>query len=242
MLRIAICDDETTFLTQIHSIISAWHYTTSPLLIETFDNGDALLKSHAKSPYDIILLDIIMPMFNGIEVAREIRKHDISVKIVFLTSSPEYAVDSYTVKATNYLLKPIDSQKLHQCLEELCNDLVKDTQKIIHIRCTNAIHKVSLYDIEYAEAQNKHTLFTLKNKQLIESTELLSTYRNKLTLIDGFFKCHRSYIVNINHIDTYTTREIRMRSGYRIPISRNCQSDFENTYFSYTFRKAGENT
>ena len=134
MIRIAICDDETTFLTQIHSIISAWHYTTSPLLIETFDNGDALLKSHAKSPYDIILLDIIMPMFNGIEVAREIRKHDISVKIVFLTSSPEYAVDSYTVKATNYLLKPIDSQKLHQCLEELCNDLVKDTQKIIHIR------------------------------------------------------------------------------------------------------------
>ena len=241
MLRIAICDDETTSLTQIHSLISAWHYDSAPLLIETFDNGDALLKSHVKSPYDILFLDIIMPMFNGIEVAREIRKHDTSVKIVFLTSSPEYAVDSYTVKATNYLLKPIESLKLHACLEELCNDLVKANQKIIHIRCANAIHKVALYDIEYAEAQNKHTLFTLKNKQLLESTELLSVYRDRLTLTDGFFKCHRSYIVNINHIDTYTTKEIRMRSGYRIPISRNCQYDFENTYFSYTFRKAGEN-
>ncbi len=242
MLRIAICDDENTFLTQIYSTLSAWHYNTSQFFIETFNNGDSLLKSHAKSPYDIILLDVLMPMFNGIEVAREIRKHDTSVKIVFLTSSPEYAVDSYTVKAANYLLKPIDSKKLYQCLEVVCNELLEDNQKVIHIRCTNAVHKISLYDIEYVEAQNKHTLFTLRDNQLLESIELLSFYSEKLTLTDGFFKCHRSYIVNINHIDSYTTKEIRMRSGYRIPISRKYQSDFENTYFSYTFRKAGENT
>ena len=242
MLRIAICDDETTFLTQIHSIISTWNHDAFPLHIEAFDNGDALLKSHTQSPYDIIFLDVIMPIFNGIEVAKEIRKHDANVKFVFLTSSREYAVDSYTVKATNYLLKPIDNTQLYQCLEELCNELLKNSQKYIHIRCANVIHKISLSDIEYAEAQNKHTLFTLRNKQVLDSIDLLSFYSNKLTLNDGFFKCHRSYIVNINHIDTYTTKEVRMRSGYRIPISRNCQTDFENTYFSYTFKKAGENT
>lgn len=242
MLRIAICDDETTFLTQLHSILSAWHHKTFPLLIETFDNGDALLKSHTESPYDIILLDVVMPIFNGIEVAREIRRHDTNVKIIYLSSVREYAVDAYAVKATNYLLKPIDTTKLYQCLEELCNELLKDNQTCIHIRCTNIVHKIFLYDIEYAEAQNKHTLFTLRNKQILDSIDSLSFYNDKLTLNDGFFKCHRSYIVNINHIDSYTTKEIRMRSGYRIPISRNCQATFENTYFSYTFRKAGENT
>ena len=240
MLRIAVCDDEVSFISQIRSILSTWQQNTSHFIVEFFNNGDALLKSHAQSPYDIVLLDVVMPMFNGIEVARELREHDTAVKIVFLTSSTEYAVDSYTVKANNYLLKPIDSIKLYQCLDELHNELLNSNQKSICIRCSNAIHKISLSDIEYVEAQNKHTLFTLKNKQFLDSIDSLHHHEDKLTLSNGFFKCHRSYIVNINHIDTYTTKEIRMRSGYRIPISRNCQTDFENAYFSYTFREAGE--
>ena len=242
MLRIAVCDDELSFLSQLHSILSAWQPNSSRFCIESFDNGDALLSSHAESPFDIILLDVVMPMFNGIEVARELREHDTSVKLVFLTSSPEYAVDSYTVKANNYLLKPIDKTKLYQCLDELCNELLDKNQKNIHIRGTNAIHKISLSDIEYVEAQNKHTLFILRNKPFLESIDSLYHHEDKLTLTEGFYKCHRSYIVNINYIDTYTTKEIRMRSGYRIPISRNCQADFENAYFSYTFKKAGEQT
>jgi DNA-binding LytR/AlgR family response regulator len=242
MLRIAVCDDEPSFISQLHSILSAWRQNLSRFSVESFDNGDALLKSHAESPFDIILLDVVMPMFNGIEVARELREQDAGVKIVFLTSSPEYAVESYTVKANNYLLKPIDHAKLYQCLDELCDELLDKNQKSIHIRCTNAIHKIPLSNIEYVEAQNKHTLFTLRNKPFLESIDSLYHHEDMLTLTDGFIKCHRSYIVNINHIDTYTTKEIRMRSGYRIPISRNCQNDFENAYFSYTFKKAGERT
>lgn len=238
MLRIAICDDEISFLSQIQSIISAWHNNAS-IIIDTFNNGDILLQSHSNSPYDIILLDIVMPIFNGIEVAKELREYDKSVKIVFLTSSTEYAVDSYTVKANNYLLKPINTTKLYTCLDELYIE-IKNNQKKILIKGANAIHKVSLCDIEFIEAQNKHTLFTLSNKQTLESIESLYIHSDKLILADGFFKCHRSYIVNINHIDTYTSKEIRMYSGCRIPISRNCQSDFENAYFSYTFKKAGE--
>lgn len=242
MLRLAICDDDTSFIAQISSTLSAWQQDSSRFSIESFDNGDSLLKSHAESPFDIILLDVVMPMFNGIEVAKELREYDSTVKIVFLTSSPEYAVDSYTVKANNYLLKPIDNKKLYPCLDELCEELLHKNQKNIHIRCSNAIHKIPLSDIEYVEAQNKHTLFTLRSKPFLESIDSLYHHEDKLTLTDGFIKCHRSYIVNINYIDTYTTKEIRMRSGYRIPISRNNQADFENAYFSYTFTKAGERT
>ena len=242
MIRIGICDDSRTFLKEMESFIADWNENTQNIVTELFEDGDSLVQAHAKNPFDIILLDVVMPMFNGIEVARELRKHDTSVKLVFLTSSPEYAVDSYTVKANNYLLKPIDKTKLYQCLDELCNEILDKNQKNIHIRGTNAIHKISLSDIEYVEAQNKHTLFILRNKPFLESIDSLYHHEDKLTLTEGFYKCHRSYIVNINHIDTYTTKEIRMRSGYRIPISRNCQTDFENAYFSYTFKKAGERT
>ena len=241
MLRIAICDDEIAFALQLQSKLSSWNHPDTQLTIETFDNGDSLIHTHTKMPFDIIFLDVVMPIFNGIEVARELRKTDRSVKIVFLTSSPEYAVDSYTVKANNYLLKPIDDTKLYQCLDELCEEL-ETISNMILIKCSNAVHKLSLRNIEYVEAQNKHTLFILKNNQILESIETFYLHEDKLLLADGFIKCHRSYIVNINHIDTYTTKEIRMRSGYRIPISRTYHSDFEKAYFSYTFRKAGENT
>lgn len=239
MLRIAICDDEASSLTQIQSLISAWHHDISQLTVDTFSNGDSLIKSHALSPYDIILLDIIMPLFNGIEIARDIRENDSSVKIIFLTSSSEYAVESYTVKANNYLLKPINSTQLYQCLDELYCSMCNQPQYII-IKCANSIHKVLLNDIEFVEAQNKHSLFTLTNKQTLDSIEMLYLHENMLNLTNGFYKCHRSYIVNINHIDTYTTKEVYMRSGYRIPISRTYGSDFKNAYFSYTFKKAGE--
>lgn len=239
MLRIAICDDEIDYTLHIQSKISSWNTSDIQPKIETFNNGDSLVHAHTKFPFDIIFLDVVMPIFNGIEVAREIRKTDSSVKIVFLTSSPEYAVDSYTVKATNYLLKPIDDTKLYQCLNELYEGL-KSVQKMIYIKCSNSIHTIPLNDIEYIEAQNKHTLFVLKNNQILESIEIFYLHEDKLLLTDGFIKCHRSYIVNINHIDTYTAKEIRMRSGYRIPISRTYHSDFEKAYFSYTFRKAGE--
>ena len=239
MLRIAICDDEITFALQIKSKLSAWNHPDTQLIIETFDNGDSLIHAHTKSPFDIIFLDVIMPIFNGIEIARELRKTDSAVKIVFLTSSPEYAVESYTVKANNYLLKPVEDTKLYQCLAELSQE-IKHIEKTIPLKCSNSIHNIHLNDIEYVEAQNKHTLFALKNNQVLESIETFYLHEEKLLLEDGFIKCHRSYIVNINHVDAYTAKEIRMRSGYRIPISRTYHSTFENAYFSYTFRKAGE--
>ena len=84
MLRIAVCDDELSFLSQLHSILSAWQPNSSRFCIESFDNGDALLSSHAESHFAIILLDVVMPLLNGIDTAKELRKKDKNVKIIFL--------------------------------------------------------------------------------------------------------------------------------------------------------------
>ena len=95
-------------------------------------------------------------------------------------------------------------------------------------------------DIEYIESQNKRILFVLSNGETILSGEPLYAYEEKLTQEDGFFKCSRSFIVNIHRIDTFTAKEIRTRSGARIPISRSCQKEFESAYFSVLFGKAGD--
>ena len=239
MFRIAICDDDLNFISQMKETLMNWEEHTDQFHLYTFNNGDTLINSHSETPFDIILLDILMPFTSGIDVARELRNNDKSAKIVFLTSSPEFAIDSYSVKASNYLLKPLNIEKLYSCLTELFEEISKETQ-YIYLKTLHAIHKTPLKEIEYLETQNKHVLFRLTNQQTVESIEPLYEYEVKLSLEEGFFKCHRSYMVNMQHIETYTTKEIKMHSGYRIPIARNRHSEFKEAYFSYIFRKAGE--
>ena len=239
MIRIAICDDSSSFLQQISLLIEHWDKKPQNMITELFEDGDSLIRAHEQNPFDIILLDIVMPLFNGIETAAEIRIHDKAVKIVFITSSPEYAVDSYSVKASNYLLKPLDPSKLFRCLEELISDIV-NTEHFITAKYGNAMHRINLAELEYVEAQGKHIRFVLSDASSILSTDPLYAHENILTTEGVFFKCHRSYFVNLHYINNYTHKEITMRSGSIIPISRNCYKSFEAAYFSMLFTKAGE--
>ena len=238
-MRIAICDDQQSQLDQIRQMILDWKGSLGNLTIRCFDNGDDLLQAHRTTPFDIIFLDVIMPLLSGMDTAKELRQSDRTVKLVFLTSSADYAVEAFTVKASNYLLKPLDPEKLHRCLEELSEELHTFARKIC-IRGIHAMHQIPVEDIEYIESQNKRILFVLSNGETILSGEPLYAYEEKLTLEDGFFKCSRSFIVNIHRIDTFTAKEIRTRSGARIPMSRSCHREFERAYFSVLFGTAEE--
>lgn len=227
------------FLQKAEECIENWPSKPANLAVCSFADADELISAHGRSPFDIILMDVVMPLLNGIEAARELRQQDKSVKIVFLTSSLEFAVDSYTVKASNYLLKPLDAEKLYLCLDELDEEIRQSAKRIL-IKERQATHRVALQEIEFIESDNKHIHFSLADGSTLTTTEPLYFYENKLLLSDGFFKCSRSYIVNIHRINSFTAKEIRMQSGCRIPISRSFQKEFETAYFHVLFGKAGE--
>ena len=112
-MNIAICDDDLLYMNQVKEMIEKWgkeHH--EDVSIYLFNHGDALINSYQKSHIEVILLDIIMPLLNGMETAHEIRKNDSVVKIIFLTSSPEFALESYDVKASGYLLKGVSMDGL----------------------------------------------------------------------------------------------------------------------------------
>lgn len=240
VIRIAICDDSPTFLQQTKSMIDQWNISAiQNITTELFEDGDALLSAHARMPFDIVLLDIVMPLLNGLDTARELRQKDKNVKIIFLTSSAEFALESYTVKASNYLLKPLDSNRFFACLDDVVAE-VHDNTKCIIVKGLDATHRIPISDINYIESQLKHIIFFLTDHRTITSLDPFYVYEDLLTLDDGFFKCHRSYIVNIHHIDNYSHAEIVMRSGQHIPISRSFQKSFEPAYFRVIFGKAGD--
>lgn len=108
MLRIGVCDDDKEFRQRLVQMIRIWSdHSGIPTELYPFDNGDELISKNAAFRMDIILLDIVMPLLNGMDTARELRAQDTAVKIIFLTSSPEFALESYEVRAQDYLLKPI---------------------------------------------------------------------------------------------------------------------------------------
>mgnify|MGYP000579813685 CR=1 FL=1 len=112
-MNIAICDDEILFTRELSSLLKHWAEKNNlSLTLYPYSNGDDLLTALRTIPVDLIFLDIIMPLLNGIDTAREIRSMGLTVPVIFLTSSREFALDSYDVKAFHYLLKPVNTLKL----------------------------------------------------------------------------------------------------------------------------------
>ena len=211
MIRIAICDDDPSCVTTIRRAVQNWAEKSDlSVSISVFQNADDLLLHFQTSACDIILLDVIMPLLNGMETAYEIRKEDPSVKILFLTSSPEFAVESYEVHASGYLLKPIQTDKLERVLMECVRSLALEPTSIV-VRTLFGFQKISLQSIECVEAQNKKVVF--------------------------FFKCHRSYIVSIPNTDHFSSTEVLTRSGLAVPIAHGYAKAFRDAYFDYMFQE-----
>lgn len=238
MLRIALCDDQQDCLQQAAALLEHWPSKPCELRWDSFSDGDSLLRAHAETPYDIIFLDVLMPLLNGIETAKELRQHDRSVRIVFLTSSPEFALESYRVKASDYLLKPLQADLFYTCLTELLEDL-DVSPKTLTVRTASAVHRVPISDIQYVEAQNKHTLLVLSDGRSLLSLSPLHVFEDALLPHSFFFKCHRSYLVNLLRIGSFSAKDICMANGALLPLARSSRKEFEDAYFNAYFGKEG---
>ena len=226
MLKIIACDDDVAFLDRLHRMIDRWSSETGTAVdVALVTRGEDLLARHAASRADIILLDMIMPLVNGMDTARELRQADTAVRLVFLTSSPEFALESYEVRAFDYLLKPVTYERLAQLLDELSSMRPAATDELV-IKTSFGYHALRLSDIEYAEARNKHVVFHLRDGRDIEALESFRSVEDRLVQNATFFKCHRSYQVNLRNIDHFDRTDIVMRSGACIPLSRSCKQGF----------------
>lgn len=112
-MKIAICDDEVAVSEVTKSLLQQWaiHQSIS-LSVHCYENGDDLILAQKSECFDLIFLDVLMPLLNGIDTAKELRRQNQNVPIIFLTSSKEFAFDSYEVKALQYLLKPVSPNQL----------------------------------------------------------------------------------------------------------------------------------
>lgn len=234
-MKIAICDDEMHFIDAICPLLEQWAKEREvKLALYRFTNGDDLIAAHQSECMDLIFLDIIMPLLSGIDTAREFRNMDQNVPIVFLTSSREFAVDSYEVKALNYLIKPVDPAKLFLTLDDFLKTF-NLPKPFFTAKTADGFCRIVIADVDYLEAQNKQVLVHLTNGRTIVIRELFSKCAEVFSPGNGFCCCHRSYIVNLSNVEQFSKTEVTTIHHAVIPISRNNYAMFKETYFNHMF-------
>ncbi|NLW91259.1 MAG: response regulator transcription factor [Syntrophomonadaceae bacterium] len=236
MLQIVLCDDNIDELSNMVQLLN--QYRSSKNLnceYTVFSNGFELISALEKGKqFDIYCLDIMMPGFTGIDVANEIRGFDKTAPILFFTSSPEFALESYSVKAINYVLKPITKEKLFFTFDDLLEQVkVKKGEDAIIVKSNDGIQKILISNIVFAEVIGRNVLYHLMSGKVIECTESFSAVCNNLQKYGCFLKTHRSYLVNMQYIDTIENHQVTLQTLTSVPIAQGKAKEIKQHYLNY---------
>ena len=236
MLQIVLCDDNIDELSNMVQFLNQYRLSKHLNCEYTvFSNGFELISALDKGKrFDIYCLDIMMPGFTGIDVANEIRSFDKTAPILFFTSSPEFALESYTVKAINYVLKPITKEKLFFTFDDLLEQIeTKKDEDAIIVKSNDGIQKILISNIVFAEVIGRNVLYHLMSGKVIECTESFSTVSNNLLRYGWFLKTHRSYLVNMQYIDTIENHQVTLQTLTSVPIAQGKAKEIKQQYLNY---------
>lgn len=237
MIKIAFCDDDISVLNEISSLLDRYKAEhNQEIYYAAFYNSWELLDEIEKGVrFDILFLDILMPGELGIETAAEIRKHDSNVRIIFLTSSSEYAVQSYTVGAYYYQLKPLVAESFFQLMDSVLSACARDRSDSIILRCKNGITRIEIMNIEYCEVFHRTLYIHLKNGKVLESIGSLDELAKQLESYRSFLRPHRSFLINLEYVRNLSYRSITMSCFVEIPIPRGKFHEIKDLYLEYSF-------
>ena len=238
-MKFTICDDTLSDLTALESILHSYAKENNiSIEIEKYNDSKELVKkvSLSSQDYHIFFLDVVMPQ-NGIETAKKIKEYREDAIIIFTTTSKEFAIDAFGVRAYDYLLKPLEEKQVFDCINRLINEL-KFTQKSFCKIKTNdlTITSINIKEIAYIESINRRIQFYMKNGDVITSTTLHSKFLESIPFEYqkySFINCHASYVINMNYIKGITDKWFVLKNEEKIPISKSMLSVVKKTYINY---------
>ena len=232
-MYLAVCEDDKNDLDAVCSLLDAWQEEhCAALRRKVFRSAAELLESARQERFTVYLLDVMMPGVNGMEAAREIRGFDDAAEIVFLSSSPGFAYESYGVRALNYLLKPVQREKLFALLDRLCLQEQMNSDALT-LKTTSAIVRVPFSQIGYVEVIRKHVYFHLADGTEQEVAGTLKDFEDTLLSHPEFMRIHRSYIANMLQVEQLSSAELRTFRGETLPVSRTLRKEVASQWLDY---------
>ncbi len=223
MLSIAVCDDEVIECCNMEKRIKrVMEEMKIPCIIRQFRSGGELLQT--LESFDIVFLDIIMQEMDGMKTAQLFRRKAFDKILIFVSSSREYVFEAYDVEAFQYLLKPVEDRKLKSVLQKAVQKTERRSQEFIIVSRERQKKKLFLDDIYYFEIQGR-IVDAHGPEGIFTYYEQIGELENKLR-DKGFFRCHKSYLINLKYVDGYNRQEVILENGERIVIAKRRYEEF----------------
>ncbi len=231
MIKFAICDDEPFTVKELSEHLSRYMEEKRLALyrIETFPDGSSLLDCGCS--YDLIFLDIRMEHLNGMETARKLRQQNNNSLLIFVTVLEEYVFDAFEVQAFGYLLKPLNSELFRRTMDRSLEALRRQKNRDIVICKGNSCQVIPLSEIIYCEVQGRKVYLHQSGGEITDCYGKLEDFGQRFD--NHFFRCHRSFIVNLGYVRGYATGQITLSQGSKIPVSRLREHDFTQALLCY---------
>ena len=215
--KIAICDDSDADRRYIMDMVRSWASAAGhEVQIDGFPSAESFLFRYAgESDYDILLLDIEMGAMDGVTMAKELRKSNDTVQIIFITGYSDYISEGYEVAALHYLMKPVNEEKLCLVLDRAAEKLAKN-ERVLNFEVSGEMVRVPIYQIRYADVLGNYVTVHAQTDVTVKMT--LGELEKQLD--ERFYRVGRSALVNLMQISRVTRAEIRLNDGTAIPLPR----------------------
>lgn len=245
-VQIALCDDETAELKKTEEILGAYkqRHTDADFIIECFKRAEELLCMVREGKYSphLIFMDVYMPGETGEKVplgigaARRLRDMGNGAKLVFLTNSKDHALDAFEVGAFQYVLKPVQPDKLFSLLDRFRKEAEEEQEKYIWLHVDEKTIKVPVKDVVYCEAKKKQQcIYLADGTELVQNLTMAKIYE-KCSSCRELVKVGASYIVHLGHIVSMNAQEAQMDNGQKIFLPRGTYRFLRERYFEYYCR------
>ena len=234
MLNIAVCDDEKLSVDKLVFKINEYCNTNDIAhSVYTYNSGEELLSSNIDA-LDIIFLDVDMGATNGIETAKEIRKSNKDVIIVYVSGYVQYAPAGYQVKAFAYMLKNDIDVLFNSVMDDVLEEM-NYKQNVFKIKEKEKSISLALNDIVFIESFNKtvdiHITSGDKYTEKAQINDIYNELKSK-----GFLQIHKSYIVNMQHVMKIKNYIVTLSNGRELMASQRRWKDIMAEYLEWKGR------
>lgn len=231
MIKIVLCEDHIEQQKCIQKYLEKilipknLHYN-----LDIYSSGEDLLENYPQNT-DIFILDIKMSGINGMDVAKKIREIDKNMpEIIFTTSLIEYMQEGYEVRAYRYLLKPIDIEELKKHILFCIGEIIHRMDAFLLVENKDETFKIKAGDITYIEIQKKDMKIHTEDK--IYNTKMTMNKVEKELMEYNFFRCHKSFLVNVEYVQNIKRCVAILENNIEIPVSRHRFKGFKKVFLS----------
>ena len=243
-MKIAFCDDDAACREEIDGLLSVYAGARPDYNISynAFAYTDDILDASAKiGGFDLYVLDIVMQNdITGIELGVKLRQAGYDGKIVYLTSSAEYAIDSFKVKPFHYIMKPVDKDSFFAILDEAYEIISHESNQKFMVKTKENSLLVSYDSILYAELVKRMLVFNLVGGKTVESTTLRTTFSEavaELTADSRFMICGSGMLVNLHHITSVGNDSLVFRNGQKVYLGKKLCRDIRSAWNEFWFKE-----